>query len=312
MSDRLKKVATVLAVVVLAGVMAMWLASGEGVGEDMPQGSHGGGHQVQQQPANTDASFPPSAHAQASQSRFPPTGRADPAAQAFIQSQTCYFATSHVNVVREAMASCDALEGIEAVAATYQQCLVERPQLEQRLSKLEEQARGCQGSAEETRTAYYLATKVAAAQGNLDAQLCYLQSAFGPEMNYTDQDLREYLQDAPRYAQSGIARGDWRVVEVLGTTRFDLGSGLLPNLVKGDIKTAYQMNRLARLGASGEYARKLDNEVARELFSLSRTGPDALTPQQRAEAEARARDLYRKYFSRSQTVAERPIPCKSP
>nr|WP_295381205.1 hypothetical protein [Pseudoxanthomonas sp.] len=229
----------------------------------------------------------------------------------FERSQTCYFAHIAVNSLREALVSCKSLEGIREVESTYKQCAQQLGVRQAELEDKEATLAQCPGDELKLASDYYASTKAAAAQGNADAQLCYLQSAYGTLGVYSDQDARDYDRDAPRYVQMALQRGDWRIVSLLGTKRLEPASGLLSRLVKGDLQTQYQMNRLARLGAAGEYANQLDLDARHSLLAKERLGADALTPQQIAEADARAREMYKKYFSKAGPLRARPLPCPS-
>lgn len=229
----------------------------------------------------------------------------------FERSQACYFARTAANSIREAMLSCKSLEGIKEVEVTYKQCAQQLSVRQKELHDKEATLAQCPGDELKLATDYYASTKAAAAQGNADAQLCYLQSAYGTLGVYSEHDARDYDRDAPRYVQMALQRGDWRIVGLLGTKRLEPASGLLSRLVKGDLQTQYQMNRLARLGATGEYAKQLDLDARYSLLAKERLGADALTPQQIAEADARARDMYQKYFSRAEPLRARPLPCPS-
>ena len=81
-------------------------------------------------------------------------------------------------------------------------------------------------------TRYFKATKEAAERGNADAQLCYLQGDFfSPEgaQIFTDAEIEEYREVAPKYVDAALKRGDWRIVYLLNTQHFHPGSGTAPS-----------------------------------------------------------------------------------
>lgn len=159
------------------------------------------------------------------------------------------------------------------------------------------------GSAE-TEKAFYASTVAAARNGDVDAQICYLQSDFKLDRPYTEAEMGEFREDGTAYIDAAMKRGDWRVVQLLMTSRKNLGSlsGLLPLLTNGDPVEVYRMNRLARLGATGAYAQQLD--------------ATAMDPQQpiplkeAADANAWAQQTFNAYFASSPLLSERPVACQ--
>ncbi|MGH8239000.1 MAG: hypothetical protein ACREXP_18540 [Steroidobacteraceae bacterium] len=125
-------------------------------------------------------------------------------------------------------------------------------------------------------TRYFAATKQAAKSGNADAQLCYLRGDFfSPEgaQIFTDAEIEEHKQVAPKYVDAALKRGDWRIVHLLSTRHVHQGSGPL-NLLEGigDRDTHYKMTKLLRLGASGSYAKFMQSRLEGMLH------PDLIPP----------------------------------
>lgn len=164
---------------------------------------------------------------------------------------------------------------------------------------------GC-GDYNDIDRAYYEATLAAAKSGDTDAQMCYVQSRFsdqavGSASFYTNGDRDAFKAMASQYVSDAFARGDWRVAEILSVNQLGPGTGLL-YLVKGagSADTFYQMNRLLRLGAEGQYAQTLDMDV-------KGSPPDKV-----AAAEAWARAEYSQHFADSPKLTQAPVPCAHP
>lgn len=231
-------------------------------------------------------------------------------AGSFSKLKECYFTASQMAALKATILECESLAGLREVENSYIQCRKNIDERRNSLGDMKQKLADCPNESA-IAAAYYMSTRAAAAAGNQDAQLCYLQSAFGTELIYSEQDIRRYEQDAPRYADAAMQRGDWRIVELMSMGRFTEASGLLPRLTSGVLSTRYTMNRLARLGATDGYANYLDMYAKQDILSASRTGSDALSPKEISEAENEARRLYALYFTSSPRQAERPIACKA-
>jgi hypothetical protein len=163
---------------------------------------------------------------------------------------------------------------------------------------------------------YYGATKVAAKTGDQDAQMCYVQSGFqsgyvyaNEEPLYTEQDVADYEADSPKYISDALARGDWRVVQILSTHFFEPSSGLMGLIDHiGEPETVYKMEKLLQLGAAAGYAKTLSYTI--EGLAHPDLAPDQALPEQRiAEADAWAEQMYAQHFTRSPKLTREPVPC---
>jgi hypothetical protein len=156
---------------------------------------------------------------------------------------------------------------------------------------------------------------------------------FRPVFPYTEQDKLDYLNDVPLYIEDALARGDWRIVQLFATHHagglmslvFRSDSGVVQLLVAhagsiasrnalGDPSIIYVMNRLLRLGATGEYAKVLDltaddYENGERIDGSGERG--RISPDQVYESKAWAQRMYDQYFSKSPQLTEAPWPCRS-
>ncbi|MBB3344742.1 hypothetical protein [Luteimonas sp. RC10] len=85
-------------------------------------------------------------------------------------------------------------------------------------------------------------TMRAAELGDLDAQICYVNSDFVLQRPWTAQEHRDYADRAPRYVEAALSRGDWLIVEVLRAANLTLVEerGLLFQITTGDQLTIYK------------------------------------------------------------------------
>ena len=159
---------------------------------------------------------------------------------------------------------------------------------------------------------YFEATKQAARNGDVDAQLCYLQGDFfSPEgaQIFTDEELEKYKAIAPRYVDAALKRGDWRIVHLLDTRHFHPGSGpvrLLDGV--GEPATHYKMTKLFRLGASGSYAKFMDSRLEGMIHPDLQPAA-ALPPEVVKDGDAWAQQTYTDYFSGVPGLTEAPVVC---
>ena len=133
----------------------------------------------------------------------------------------------------------------------------------------------------------------AAQLGDVAAINCYAGSGFN--MLHGLIDHPEWLRDmrsAPQMVEYALRQGDWVAVELMhhayaGVFR-DTAAG---QAVQPDRAMDYRYLRLERLGASGEFAQKLDRMLADATATLTR--------QQIADGDAWANDAYTAYFGGS-------------
>lgn len=150
---------------------------------------------------------------------------------------------------------------------------------------------------------FNMAVKAAAEAGSTDAQMCYIQGAGG--QGGSPVDVPGYKALAHEYLGKALDRGDWRAVELLSTAPTNLahgGGGLLVNLPEvGNWETVYGATKLLSLGATGDYAKSLNNRLAEAAHWLSNERIHA--------AERWAQDMYRKSFHSSPKLTVDPVPC---
>ncbi len=184
-------------------------------------------------------------------------------------------------------------------------CENDGAELEVKLKDAEKALATCSPVPAEIRENYYRATLEAAKQGDADAQLCYMNSDFDVHRPHSPSEVDEFKAAAATYAEEGIQRGDWRMVELLGRPhrKHPRNFSLRSLIADGEPYTMYKMNRLLRLGADGAYADKLDRLLGISL--------DELSQRQVTEAEEWAADTFSKYFSDSPKLTEEPTFCES-
>ena len=174
----------------------------------------------------------------------------------------------------------------------------------EKVEKASSEMAGCNhADLEQSKEAFFQSTVAAAKAGNPDAQMCYVASDFDLNRPWTREEVAAYKADVGAYANAAMNRGDWRIVQAFMTSPRVLGhmNGLLGLIDDGNPVTIYKMNRLARLGASGAYAARLDS------IALD---PDSPLPAQTVtEADTWARTMYQDHFSQSPKLESQPETC---
>jgi hypothetical protein len=214
----------------------------------------------------------------------------------------------------QAVADCQNLASQPEYAHEYGECLKRWEEDQATITRLQRQIENvhCPDDADLVST-YYESTKEAARHGDLNAQMCYLQSNFTElderGRHYTDQDVADYRALSPVYIQSAFQRGDWRIVQHLSNDHHGAITGLAIGIP--DIGTPLLMDRmltLLRMGAVDDYAEQLDSQIddlehpdGKENPKLPRSTID--------ENKAWARETYAKYFSNSPRLTQSPFPC---
>lgn len=221
----------------------------------------------------------------------------------------CFYASRELAAAKAA-GDCKFYEAKPQFEQAYVECLNGSMDVRRRKSAAEAVLSEC-GDVSDVERHYYETTKAAAQQGDVDAQLCYLESDFGSDDTsvFTAADVAEYENTSPTYVGEAFERGDWRIVYLLAQRRFHPGSGQVTQLDKiGRPETVYRMTKLLRLGASGSYAKGLDGK----LESLIRPDlrPKAGLPQDTVkEADAWAYETYVSFFSGVPGLTEAPVVC---
>ena len=137
----------------------------------------------------------------------------------------------------------------------------------------------------------------AARLGDADARACYLGQ--GPLYNVRSLlehpgVLQSYRRDATAMIESGVAAGDWRVVDLLQRAYEPGAQGLLAGMLGSDPAQHYRYLKLYRLGAEPHRASQLDRQIAAVAASLP--------PEQRYEADRWAQTAFKESFSGPSTT----------
>ena len=161
------------------------------------------------------------------------------------------------------------------------------------------------------------AAKRAASLGDVDAQLCVIEQRF-LEPRAPDLDPDERLNGrtyAADYEERALDRGDWRIVSLMIARPLSIGHGPIharPDATPIDPVSYFRGIRLLRLGATGEYAATVDDEI--DAF-VKTSNPElvsqgqGLSDEDMADASAWAQQEYQSHFSTSPPLTERPVPC---
>lgn len=181
------------------------------------------------------------------------------------------------------------------------------------ITALESDVRKCGGvGSKEFEDIRYQLVEEEAKKGDVDAQVCFVQSDFDLRKfrKFSQENMEQYKSEASAYIEAAMARGDWRVPALLtlSSQAISHNHGLLWQIAKGDDMTVYRMTKLLRLGAGGDYAVRLDARLA-EFTEARENGLEGLPPEQLAEADEWARQQYIKSFSSSPTLTAPPVVC---
>jgi hypothetical protein len=234
----------------------------------------------------------------------------DESRKLFQKTQNCYFRYDQIALLSN-QTDCKGIEGKPALAKQYGECLNNVATALQRISTIRASMTEC-GPGNAIAKNYYNATKSAAKNGNVDAQLCYIRSAFADSdgnMQFTDDDIAQFKADAPRYIADAIARGDWRIVYFLSLRQIGPPFGLIP-YIDGvrSLETQYRMTSLLLIGADDDYGSTL--KVLRD--SIPQIGAPAgqeLTPEKMAAADEWAKNTYGQYFAGTPRLTRSPVVC---
>lgn len=137
----------------------------------------------------------------------------------------------------------------------------------------------------------------AARLGDADARACYLSR--GPlydQRGLLKQPgaLSAYRREATTLIETGLAAGDWRVVDLLQGAYEPGSQSLLAGLVGTDVYRHYRYLKLYRLGAENFRVAQLDRQLALAAANLSAG--------QRAEADEWAQTTLRENFNGDSTA----------
>ena len=267
-------------------------------------------HDVASATARPESSEPPSGAAPIQSGTGPVASHLTlaQAHQEFGQGAKCYYAQIRASSSKSVADSCRASAAKQG-DATAKSC----ERIEKDLDEAASDLQNCSDAAATPRH-FYEVTKAAAAAGDPDAQACYIQGQFrsgGQQMPFTQQDVEDYLHNAPPYINAALARGDWRVVALLARHGATDEWNPLKLITKDDAYQAYLMNRLLQLGAEGAYAQMLRNQ-SDAVFLMPRMsqGP-MIAPDQAAKADKEAQALFHKSFDHQPLLKQEPRICTS-
>jgi hypothetical protein len=254
---------------------------------------------------STDAEPPTAAHPP----RAIPTSSNAPWHLAFRETQRCFFLAARIAVLKR-MADCSPMNGRAGLELQYAACLNGVVDHQDQIRSARAAMATC-GDEKTLVRRYFDATKSAAKNGDVEAQLCYVSGQFtDPDgtTHYTDEDLAEYRATAPGYVDAALQRGDWHMVAVLSrhfVDGFEL-SRLLDGI--GEPETIYKMDALMRLGAVGDYADTLNSSM-QDIAHPDQKPELGLSPAGVAAAEDWARSSYARSFSGSPPLTAAPARC---
>jgi hypothetical protein len=236
--------------------------------------------------------------------------RTDRSGDSFRELSQCIYASREL-VAAKQLVDCRFYEGKPQYQAALAECLNGPMDARNRITVAERALSRCNQTDLGQR--YFAATKAAAKNGNVDAQLCYLQGEFfrpeGVEI-FTAMEIEEYKEVAPAYVDAALKRGDWRIVHLLNTRHFHPGMGPLHLLDKiGQRDTQYKMTKLLRLGASGSYAKFMDSRL-QGMMHPDLIPSAALPPEVVREGDAWAQQTYADYFAGVPGLTEAPVICR--
>jgi len=160
------------------------------------------------------------------------------------------------------------------------------------------------------------AAKNAAALGDADAQMCVIQQRFLEPRHDLSPDERQHGWDyIAAYEASAFERGDWRIVSLMVARTLSSGHGpIVPHLsvAASDPFDYFRAMLLLRRGAVGEYADKLDGELAQFIEKdnpeMRRDGL-GLTDEDMSGAKAWAQEQFDSHFATSPPLSEAPVAC---
>nr|WP_295378042.1 hypothetical protein [Pseudoxanthomonas sp.] len=138
----------------------------------------------------------------------------------------------------------------------------------------------------------------AARLGDADARACYLGQ--GPlydvrSLLENPGILQSYRRDATAMIESGVAAGDWRVVDLLQRAYEPGAQGMLAGMLGPDPAQHYRYLKLYRLGAESHRTAQLDRQIAAVAANLP--------PEERYEADRWAQTAFKENFNGPSTTA---------
>lgn len=153
----------------------------------------------------------------------------------------------------------------------------------------------CDGITDDMVDSRFWAMQKAAELGDSYARACVLQKGPGVDMRRLasqPQLLEQYRASAPALIRSGLAAGDWRVVEILNDAYASDSDSLLGGVLGADPVQRYRFLKLYSLGYHLEYAQYSTEQLGRKLAAAG----SALTAEQLSAADTWAEDSFRGEF----------------
>ena len=190
-------------------------------------------------------------------------------------------------------------DGLSPAQLRTYQALLDAMEIRQRASTaLQTQ---CAGVSEKMLDTLVPNIRQAAQLGDVDARACYLSS--GPMYDARSlldhpESLNEYRSAASSMIDSGLAAGDWRVVDLLRNAYEPGAQGLLAGVVGADAYLHYRYLKLYRLGAESHRSARLDDQLASAAADL--------TPAQVADADQWAQTTLQQKFGSEPSTAATP------
>ena len=160
----------------------------------------------------------------------------------------------------------------------------------------------CDGVTDSMYGSRFWALQRAAELGDPYARACALQQGPGFDMHglaSQPQLIEQYRISAPSLIQSGLAAGDWRVVEILNDAYGPDSNSLLSGVLDGDPVQRYRYLKLYRLGYHLENGLYSSAQLDRRLAEAA----SSLTAAQLADADSWAQDTFQGQF-RGNDVSE--------
>lgn len=224
----------------------------------------------------------------------------------------CAHASRELAIAKH-LSDCKPYEGVPHFQEFYAQCLNGWMNVSNRKVAAEAALKdaGC-GEMTDVESRYFEATKRAATAGDADAQMCYLQGSFGTPSGappFAGADAEEYQRVAPQYVDDALRRGDWRIVQLMTKRSFNPDAGPIAQIPDiGKPETVYKMTKLLRLGASGNYARRLDRQLSGMI--QPDLNPEAALPMDVVrKGDTWAQQTFNETFSGVAGLTEPPAVC---
>lgn len=195
----------------------------------------------------------------------------------------------------------------EPVSAYEKKCAMGEAALLARKDQATDSIQNCapkslDGAEEE----FFSATAIAAAAGNIEAQLCYVAGRFNLQREWSNKEISEFSNAAPNYIDAALDRGDWRMVELLrgASPNVVRQYGLLEHVLDGSTDIRYRMNRLLRQGSvDPTYSYLLDVTIPQIQ------GTPVSIARAREAADAWVAETYDGIFSKTAGLSSAPVVC---